>query len=397
MSEHFDLVVIGAGPAGEKGAAQAAYFGKRVCIIERAPKPGGAAVNTGTIPSKTLRETALYFSGIRQRGLYGVDLRVKHDITVADFMQRERSVVETEWELIDENLKRHDIESIQGTAHLVDDHTVEIERYGEPTRQVTGDVILIATGSHPQRPERIRDRRLRGRRQRLVAHGAAHPRPHDRDRRRRDRLRVCLHLRRPRRAGHHRQRAVAPARPPRRRGERSAAPADHRAPRHLGPRRHHRHRRDPSGRLRRRHAGRRHAPCPPTACCSAPAATATVEDLGLDALGIRTNARGYVQVDDHYHTGVGPHLRRRRRHRVSRPWPRRPWSRPGWPSAMRSISSTSSAWRRCSRTACGPFPRSPPWASPRSRSGSRRSRTRSAARRTGSIRAVSSSATSTDS
>ena len=72
-SDHYDLVVIGSGPAGEKGAAQAAYFGKRVCLIERAPKPGGAAVNTGTIPSKTLRETALYFSGLRQRGLYGVD------------------------------------------------------------------------------------------------------------------------------------------------------------------------------------------------------------------------------------------------------------------------------------------------------------------------------------
>jgi choline dehydrogenase-like flavoprotein len=90
-SDHFDLVVIGAGPAGEKGAAQAAYFGKRVCIVERAPKPGGAMVNTGTIPSKTLRETATYFSGFRQRGVYGVDLRVKPGITVGDFMQRERN------------------------------------------------------------------------------------------------------------------------------------------------------------------------------------------------------------------------------------------------------------------------------------------------------------------
>ena len=86
MSEHYDLVVIGAGPAGEKGAAQAAYFGKRVCIVERGPKPGGAAVNTSTIPSKTLRETALYFSGLRQRGLYGVDYKVKSDITIGDFM-----------------------------------------------------------------------------------------------------------------------------------------------------------------------------------------------------------------------------------------------------------------------------------------------------------------------
>ncbi len=112
--DHFDLVVIGAGPAGEKGAAQAAYFGKKVCVIERAPKPGGAAVNTGTIPSKTLRETALYFSGLRQRGLYGVDLRVKHNITVGDFMHRERAVVEASWALIDENFKRHNVTVVQG-------------------------------------------------------------------------------------------------------------------------------------------------------------------------------------------------------------------------------------------------------------------------------------------
>jgi NAD(P) transhydrogenase len=152
MSEHYDLVVIGAGPAGEKGAAQAAYFGKRVCIVERAPKPGGAAVNTGTIPSKTLREAALYFSGIRHLGLRGVELRVKADITIADFMRRERSVVRTEWEQIDENLRRHEIVSIRGAARFVRARTIEVESYGDPTRQITGDVVLIATGSHPQRP-----------------------------------------------------------------------------------------------------------------------------------------------------------------------------------------------------------------------------------------------------
>jgi NAD(P) transhydrogenase len=153
MSEHFDLVVIGAGPAGEKGAAQAAYFGKRVCIIERAPKPGGAAVNTGTIPSKTLRETALYFSGLRQRGLYGVDYHVKSDITIGDFMYRERAVIEAEWKLIDDNIKRHGIEQLQGSAHFVDPSTVEVTRYGTDARQVTGEVFLIATGSQPQSPE----------------------------------------------------------------------------------------------------------------------------------------------------------------------------------------------------------------------------------------------------
>jgi NAD(P) transhydrogenase len=155
MSEHFDLVVIGAGPAGEKGAAQAAYFGKRVCIIERAPKPGGAAVNTGTIPSKTLRETALYFSGLRQRGLYGVDYHVKRDISVSDFMFRERSVIEAEWKLIDDNIKKHGIEQIQGTARFLDPHTVEVTRYGQEPRRITGGVFLIATGSHPQPPDGI--------------------------------------------------------------------------------------------------------------------------------------------------------------------------------------------------------------------------------------------------
>src|SRR4051812_39968173 len=153
--EHFDLVVIGAGPAGEKGAAQAAYFGKRVCIIERAPKPGGAAVNTGTIPSKALRETALYFSGLRQRGLYGVDYSVKKDITVGDFMFRERTVIEAEWKLIDDNLKKHGIEQIQGSAEIIDPHTVEVTRFGQETRRITGNFILVATGSHPQQPDGI--------------------------------------------------------------------------------------------------------------------------------------------------------------------------------------------------------------------------------------------------
>ena len=155
MSEHYDLVIIGAGPAGEKGAAQAAYFGKRVCLIERAPKPGGAAINTGTIPSKTLRETALYFSGLRQRGLYGVDYQVKPDITISDFMYRERQVVEAEWQLIDENLRRHEVTVLQGAARFVDPHTVEVQRYKEASRQVTGDIILVATGSMPVRPSEV--------------------------------------------------------------------------------------------------------------------------------------------------------------------------------------------------------------------------------------------------
>lgn len=150
--ERFDLVVIGAGPAGEKGAAQAAYFGKRVCLIERAPRPGGAAVNTGTIPSKTLRESALYLASLRQRGLHAVDLRVKPGITIPDFMRRERSVIETEWEIIAQNLERHGIATIQGSAHFVDAHTVEVTRYGTEPRLVSASNFLIATGSIPLAP-----------------------------------------------------------------------------------------------------------------------------------------------------------------------------------------------------------------------------------------------------
>jgi NAD(P) transhydrogenase len=155
MAEHYDLCVIGSGPAGEKGAAQAAYFGKSVCLIERAPKPGGAAVNTGTIPSKTLRETALYMSGLRQRGLYGVDYRVKTDISIGDFMHRERAVVESAWQMIDSNLDKHDIAKVQGSARFVDAHTVEVDRFGQTARRISADVFLLATGSRPSHPPDI--------------------------------------------------------------------------------------------------------------------------------------------------------------------------------------------------------------------------------------------------
>jgi NAD(P) transhydrogenase len=147
--------VIGGGPAGEKGAAQAAYFGKKVCLIERAPKPGGAAVNTGTIPSKTLRETALYFSGLRQRGLYGVEYRVRSNITIGDFMHRERAVVEAAWQMIDANLDRHRVTRIQGQAHFTGPDALEVTRFKQEPRRVTADVFLLATGSRPSRPSSI--------------------------------------------------------------------------------------------------------------------------------------------------------------------------------------------------------------------------------------------------
>ncbi len=153
MSQYeYDLVVLGSGPAGEKGAAQAAYFGKKVALVERTPHLGGAGINTGTVPSKTLRETALYFSGLRQRGLYGIDYSLKEGLTVGDFMYRKQIVVESEWGIIRRNLERHNIEVVWGAASLQDPHTVRVELRDGGARDLTTEIVLIATGSSPFRP-----------------------------------------------------------------------------------------------------------------------------------------------------------------------------------------------------------------------------------------------------
>src|SRR5215472_15632050 len=96
MPFDYDLVVVGVGPAGEKGAAQAAYFGKRVACVERAEAPGGAAVHTGTLPSKTLRETALFLSGFRQRELYGLSIELRPDLAVPKLLSRKNAVRDLE-------------------------------------------------------------------------------------------------------------------------------------------------------------------------------------------------------------------------------------------------------------------------------------------------------------
>ncbi len=149
---HYDLIVIGSGPAGEKGAAQAAYFGRRVALIEREQVLGGAAANTGTLASKALRETALYLSGFRQRGLYGVTMSLKDKVTARDFFYRERQVQRTEHERIITNLKRHQIDLYKGQASFVDPHTVRLENRGVEPVTLTADFVLIGTGSRPFRP-----------------------------------------------------------------------------------------------------------------------------------------------------------------------------------------------------------------------------------------------------
>ena len=151
----YDLVVIGSGPAGEKGAAQAAWFGKRVALVERAEHLGGAGINTGTVPSKTLRETALYFSGLRQRGLYGIDYSLREGLTVRDFMHREEAVVGRQRDLVRENLERHGVDLYRGTARLVNDRTVRVRTPEGDERSLDASIILVATGSSPHRPTEV--------------------------------------------------------------------------------------------------------------------------------------------------------------------------------------------------------------------------------------------------
>jgi NAD(P) transhydrogenase len=153
-SSHYELIVIGSGPAGEKAGAQAAYFGKRVALIENAENLGGSCINTGTVPSKTLRESALYFSGLKQRGLYGIDYSLKENLTIQDFMHHERDVVERERNRVLKNLFAHHVELVRGKAAFEDAHTLSVSRAsGKCT--LTGDVILIATGSTPFHPPEI--------------------------------------------------------------------------------------------------------------------------------------------------------------------------------------------------------------------------------------------------
>lgn len=151
--ERFDLIVIGSGPAGEKGAAAAAYFGKRVALIEKEDHYGGAAANTGTLPSKTLRETAVVLSGLKHRKLLGLTYNLEDRVNIQDFLAHERRVKDLERIRIINNLNRHKIHVYRGAASFADEHTVNVcPTRCDPT-PLSGDKILIATGSYPFRPK----------------------------------------------------------------------------------------------------------------------------------------------------------------------------------------------------------------------------------------------------
>ncbi len=155
MSVHYDLICIGCGPAGEKAATQAAYYGKRVAVVEKAPRPGGAMVNTGTLPSKALRETALLCSAFRHRPLPGVEINLDRQLSVPRFMSRTHLLEQQEHDRIERSVDHHGLEVFRGTARLAGPNEVTIDAADGSSRTLESEHILIATGSSPLRPEHI--------------------------------------------------------------------------------------------------------------------------------------------------------------------------------------------------------------------------------------------------
>ena len=154
ISERYDLVVVGAGPAGEKGAAQAAYFGKRVAVVDRLSHPGGAPVAFTGIPTKTLRETALYVTGFRNRDVYGLSLELDPELVLQRLMARKSEVASTMARAVDENLKRHGIRYIQGEATIGPGRSVRVAVDGGEL-SLEAEIVLIASGSRPLRPPTV--------------------------------------------------------------------------------------------------------------------------------------------------------------------------------------------------------------------------------------------------
>ena len=151
---HYDLLVIGTGPAGQKAAVQAAKLGKKVGIIERKEMVGGVCIHTGTIPSKSLREAVLFLSGFRQRNLYGAGYRVKAHITIEDLAFRANHVIANEIDIVKNQMLRNRVDMIYGKASFADAHRLRIEG-STGAAEHTADFIVIAVGTVPARPAEV--------------------------------------------------------------------------------------------------------------------------------------------------------------------------------------------------------------------------------------------------
>src|SRR5579872_3277863 len=146
--QKYDVIVIGSGPAGQRAAIQAAKSGKRVALIEKQQEIGGVCVNTGTIPSKTMREAVLHLSGYNYQNIYGINYRVKDRITMADLAFRVQHVIKTEVDVAEAQLTRNGIDLIHGTASFTDPKTIRVTG-ARGVSDYTADVFIIATGTKP--------------------------------------------------------------------------------------------------------------------------------------------------------------------------------------------------------------------------------------------------------
>ncbi len=151
----FDVMVIGSGPGGQKAAIAAAKLGRRAAIIERKDMMGGVCLNTGTIPSKTLREAVLYLTGANQHEMYGQSYRVKDEITIADLAARTQHVVGREIDVVRSQLSRNRVAILTGTGYFIDPHVVEIDDGLGRLQRASADKIVIATGTKPARPASV--------------------------------------------------------------------------------------------------------------------------------------------------------------------------------------------------------------------------------------------------
>lgn len=152
--KHYDAVVIGTGPAGQKAAIQAAKLGKHVAIVEKGSVLGGAQVNTGTVPSKALREAALHLTGAGKRGLFGEAYRVKKTITIRDLASVSQQVIRSEWEVIREQLDRNGIDLIWGKARFEGPNLLQVVG-PDQSEMVTADVFVVCVGTRPAKPDHI--------------------------------------------------------------------------------------------------------------------------------------------------------------------------------------------------------------------------------------------------
>ena len=151
----YDLLVLGSGPGGQKAAIAAAKLGRRVGIVDRRDMIGGVCINTGTVPSKTLREAVLYLTGLSQRDLYGSSYRVKEEITVSDLAARTQHVISRQTDVIRNQLARNRVAMITGTGRFADAHSVWVDGGSGRESKVTFDRIIIAAGTRPARPDSV--------------------------------------------------------------------------------------------------------------------------------------------------------------------------------------------------------------------------------------------------